>query len=129
ALAAWKETVAMILSNRTAGDLHVISAFGDLLKMHGCSMAAHICYFMTPGQSLLSGWDQPGAKLTLVGADSSAAVHRHIEAIQATEILEHIHITNGAICLPHFQAYKLVYASLLADLGYVDEALSYFESI
>lgn len=41
-LVKWRDTVAIILANRTARDLEALTAFGDMMKEQGWTEAAHI---------------------------------------------------------------------------------------
>ncbi|KAI8809261.1 Sec23-binding domain of Sec16-domain-containing protein, partial [Cladochytrium replicatum] len=135
-LQRWKEVLAIILSNRTPGDMAAISALGDRLRACNRLAAAHICYLLSTSNSLLSGVDSIGVRLILLTADHVAAPYiffKDIKSVQLTELYEAsqtlvsgIGLANG---LPHFQAYKLLYAMLLADIGYHEQAAKYCESI
>jgi hypothetical protein len=41
-LAKWRDTVAIILANRSARDVEALTALGDILKEQGWIEAAHI---------------------------------------------------------------------------------------
>lgn len=41
-LTKWRETLAIILANRTARDLEALTAFGDIMRDQGWIEAAHI---------------------------------------------------------------------------------------
>ncbi|KAI8812574.1 Sec23-binding domain of Sec16-domain-containing protein [Cladochytrium replicatum] len=135
-LQGWKEVLAIILSNRTPGDVAAISALGDRLRACNRLAAAHICYLLSTSHSLLSGVDAVGVRLILLDADHVAAPYfffKDVKAVQLTELYEAsqtlisgMGLANG---LPHFQAYKMLYAMLLADVGYYEQAAKYCESI
>lgn len=68
--------------------------------------------------------------MTLLGADGPNASH-DIDAYFLTELFEFALSTkqNGAVSLPFLQGYKLMHAWWLADLGLLNLAQRYCESI
>ncbi|ORY08172.1 hypothetical protein K493DRAFT_201330, partial [Basidiobolus meristosporus CBS 931.73] len=91
-LSKWRETVAMILANRTPGDTQALTSFGDLLRSQGWIYAAHICYLLSPQSSIHSGLDTPSVKTVLFGVDHGkylACFARDLNALDRTEIYEH----------------------------------------
>ncbi|CAJ0846909.1 12758_t:CDS:10, partial [Entrophospora sp. SA101] len=133
-LIKWRETLAMIIANRSPGDSQAISALGDLLKEHGWVHASHICYILSPKSSINSGIDTPNTRFTLVGKDylcsNSIDYFHDWEALRLTEIYEFgISLTGNEGGLPFLQAYKLIYAWWLVDCGHLNEARRYCESI
>ncbi|KAJ3300223.1 hypothetical protein HK104_003137 [Borealophlyctis nickersoniae] len=132
----WREIVAAVLNNRTPGDASVLYALGDRLQENGRKNAAQFCYVLAPNPATFSGVDTPQVRTVLIGVNHMAhpnTFYRSPRAIQATEIFEYGQTLVSGIglsnCLPHFQAYKLVYAWYLADLGYTDIATKYCVSI
>ncbi|KAK3809469.1 MAG: Sec23-binding domain of Sec16-domain-containing protein [Benniella sp.] len=128
-LGQWRDTLAMILSNRTSGDQPAISALGDLLMKEGWVEAAHICYLLSPQTSIHSGPDTPLNRLVLIGADTNPSAplpfYKNVSAFQKTEIYEFACALKSAGAtggLPFLQAYKLVYAWTLVDWGMYSEA-------
>ncbi|GES88543.1 Sec23-binding domain of Sec16-domain-containing protein [Rhizophagus clarus] len=133
-LIKWRETIAMILANRAPGDNQAISALGDMLKEYGWIHASHVCYILSPNASIISGFDAPNARFTLLGNDYTQNLpinnFYNWQSLRMTEIYEFgLSLNNNNSGLPHLQAYKLLYAWWLADCGYLNEARRYCESI
>lgn len=131
-LGQWRDTLVMILSNRTSGDQTAISSLGDLLLKEGWVEAAHICYLLSPQNSVHSGPDAQGNRLVLIGADanphSSFPFYKNVEAFQKTEIYEFACALRSAGAtggLPFLQSYKLVYVWTLVEWGMFSEAGRY----
>jgi hypothetical protein len=131
-LGQWRDTLVMILSNRTSGDQTAISSLGDLLLKEGWVEAAHICYLLSPQNSVHSGPDAQGNRLVLIGADanphSSFPFYKNVEAFHKTEIYEFACALRSAGAtggLPFLQAYKLVYVWTLVEWGMFSEAGRY----
>ncbi|KAF9191283.1 vesicle coat component [Haplosporangium sp. Z 11] len=132
----WRDTLVMILSNRTSGDQTAISSLGDMLIKEGWVEAAHICYLLSPQSSVHSGPDAQLNRLVLIGADANphAAIpfYKNTEAFQKTEIYEFASALRSAGAtggLPFLQAYKLIYVWTLVELGMFSEAGRYLESV
>ncbi|CEI87060.1 hypothetical protein RMCBS344292_01480 [Rhizopus microsporus] len=113
-LSRWRDTVAIILANRTLRDSEALTALGDIMKEHGWIDAAHICYLLSPQTTIHSGIDMMNVRLTLIGSDMDCGL---------TEIYEFGHYLKHSGCLPFLQGYKLAHAWTLADLGYLDESV------
>lgn len=131
-LGQWRDTLVMILSNRTADDQTAISALGDLLMKEGWVEAAHICYLLSPRTSVHSGPDAQLNKLVLIGTDSNSRTvypyYKNIEAFQKTEIYEFASALRSAGAtggLPFLQSYKLIYVWTLIEWGMFSEAGRY----
>lgn len=81
----------------------------------------------------------PGVKVTLVGSESplsNMAFHADSDAFVFTEILEFalslVPVTKGQDSftgVPHMQAYRLIHASQLAEMGHIGLASRYCEAI
>ncbi|KAJ3220358.1 vesicle coat component [Dinochytrium kinnereticum] len=132
----WKETLFMILTNRTPGDQAAIAELGDFLRARGQILASQICYLLSPGNSSISGEDTEGVRVVLLGVDAKEAsqnLSSRFSALHLTEIFEFGQtLANGmgaAGGLPHLQGYKLAYAWWLADHGFIDLAVRYCDSI
>ncbi|KAG9324600.1 hypothetical protein KVV02_004094 [Mortierella alpina] len=128
-LGQWRDTLVMILSNRTSGDQTAISSLGDLLLKEGWVEAAHICYLLSPQSSVHSGPDAQLNRLVLIGADANPhgafPFYKNVEAFQKTEIYEFACALRSAGAtggLPFLQAYKLIYVWTLVELGMFSEA-------
>ncbi|RIA82559.1 Sec23-binding domain of Sec16-domain-containing protein, partial [Glomus cerebriforme] len=133
-LIKWRETIAMILANRSPGDNQAISALGDMLKDYGWINASHVCYILSPNASIISGFDAPNVRFTLLSNDyiNSLSINNFYDwrSLRMTEIYEFgLSLNSNDGGLPHLQAYKLLYAWWLADCGYLNEARRYCESI
>ncbi|KAG0200432.1 vesicle coat component [Mortierella sp. GBA30] len=135
-LGQWRDTLVMILSNRTSGDQTAISSLGDLLMKEGWVEAAHICYLLSPQNSVHSGPDAQSSRLVLIGADANPHAvfpfYKNVEAFQKTEIYEFACALRSAGAtggLPFLQAYKLGYVWTLVEVGMFSEAGRYLESI
>lgn len=129
----WRETLHLILSNRTADDSKAIVAMGQLLASYGRFEAAHICYIFAKAPGLFGGFDDPQTAVILLGAD-----HRQLplnyakdpDSILLTEVFEFIQSVlistpSQSITLPYLQAFKLYHAELLVELGLKEEAQQY----
>ncbi|MCO5599776.1 hypothetical protein L7F22_053883 [Adiantum nelumboides] len=136
----WRRSVAMILANRSSSDLSHLTAIGDGLSVGGWLEGAHVCYLLSLPTSGIDGFDGPGgARLTLLGTHSpaaSSAYLRDLDAIILTEVLEfalslRIVPKGGEQFqgLPHLQAYRIIHALFLAEMGETKKALKYCEAI
>ncbi|TKX19521.1 COPII coat assembly protein sec16 [Elsinoe australis] len=135
-LEKWRETLSLILSNRSASDGQAIAALGRLLAGYGRVEAAHTCYLFARTFVNHNGPDDPEAAFVLLGADHKApspALGSDLDTIMLTEVYEYaqsLHPTPGfSPIIPHLQAYKLIHAYGLAEHGLRSEAQSYCESI
>lgn len=124
-LIKWRDTLAILLANRTPRDTEALAAFGDIMKEQGWIDAAHICYLLSPLNSMHSGVDTIQVRMTLVGGDKPT-----LEAYELSEIFEFAHsLHNGGTCLPFLQGYKLAHAMILSDYGLIDVADRYHDAI
>lgn len=126
----WEENLAVISANRTENDHLVIIHLGDcLLKEKNDVTAAHICYLVAEaGFELYSD----SARLCLIGADhwNSPRTYANPEAIQRTELFEYAKfLGNSQYVLLQLQAYKLIYAHMLAEVGKVSDSLKYCQAV
>ncbi|KAJ3113890.1 vesicle coat component [Phlyctochytrium bullatum] len=134
-LKGWKETILMILANRTPGDLAVVSEIGDMFIKYNMPNTAHVCYLLTGNYSLISGLDDETAKVVLLGAQPgrTRSFALNFDALHITEVLEYAQSLRDGVgisnCLPHLQAYKLCYALWLADYGFNDLATKYCDAM
>ncbi|KAJ3130835.1 vesicle coat component [Physocladia obscura] len=135
-VADWKETLTLIISNKTPGDSAAVSALGDVLLSYGLASASQICFLLSAAHSPFSGIDAPNVKLVLIGANHKFNLARFVkdfDALLLTEIFEYAQTLHNNIGisgnLPHLQAYKLYYAQYLSEIGFVAEATQYCEAI
>lgn len=132
----WRETIGLILSNRSFGDAQALRSLGNLLSGYGRAEAAHICYIFARNCAVFGGLDDPNANFVLVGADHRRQADqfaKETEALQLSEVYEYglslAGGSNAAQSSPHLAAYKLQHAMTLAEYGYRDKALQYCEGI
>jgi len=121
----------MILSNRTPNDVGAIVSLGDALLSSNKLFAAHLCYLFSP--SSISGLNGKATKAVLLGADhfKNRNFYKNLDAFCRTEFLEYMYYmaNKNLSTMPHFQAYKLIYANWLAEIGLVPKAFTYAQSI
>lgn len=132
----WRETLGMVLSNRSFGDAQALRSLGNLLSGYGRAEAAHICYIFAKNCAIFGGLDDPNANFVLVGADHRRQADqcaKETEALQLSEVYEYgLSLAGGlnvAQSCPHLAAYKLQHAMTLAEYGFRDKALHYCEGI
>ncbi|MCJ1390724.1 vesicle coat component [Xylographa bjoerkii] len=132
----WRETLSLILSNRSADDSNALLALGGLLANYGRIEAAHICYIFSKSPGLFGGPDDPQASIALLGADHVKQPFdygRDIDSILLTEIYEYAFAvlapSSAPTIAPHLQAHKLNHALMLAEYGYRDEAQQYCDAV
>jgi hypothetical protein len=133
----WRETLSLVLSNRTNNDTQALAALGKLLMNYGRIEAAHCCHIFarSPTQPLFGGVDDPYAGVVLLGADhqnNPAEIYRDEDALLLTEVYEFamtVLANNLAASLPYLQVYKLHRASWMADTGRKAEAQAYCEAL
>lgn len=132
----WRETVSLVLSNRSDNDVRGLNALGKLLSGYGRAEAAQICFIFSRGISVFGGIDDPNADFVLVGADHHKQTDqfaKETEALQLSEVYEYGLTLSGAANLaagaPHLAGYKLQHAAILAEHGHRDKALQYCDAI
>ncbi|EGO21477.1 hypothetical protein SERLADRAFT_473874, partial [Serpula lacrymans var. lacrymans S7.9] len=139
-LSKWPETAAVMVSSPMPPDWSAaITALGDFLASHQWVEAAHACYLLAPQTSTMGGVGSPSTRVVLLGSpapQTSPAFHRDSDPIIFSEIVEFAMSLkpvakgqDGFHGLPHLQAYKLIRASALAELGHVQLASRYCEAI
>jgi hypothetical protein len=127
---SWTWNLAMMLSNRTADDFVAITGLGDALLQSGVPFAAHVCFLLADDASLISGWDSPESRIVYLGCDHRRVgplFYRDWVALRTTEILEYAlrQASGGIYVMAHLQAFKLLFAGWLADLGLLNADLKY----
>jgi hypothetical protein len=132
----WRETLSLVLSNRSADDNKGLHALGMLLASYGRAEAAQICFMFSRSVSIFGGLDDPNANFVLLGSDHRQQTDqfaKELEALQLSEMYEYgLTLSGGASAAagaPHLAAYKLQHAMTLAENGYRDKALQYCEAI
>ncbi|KAI9778346.1 MAG: vesicle coat component [Geoglossum umbratile] len=131
----WRETLSLVLSNRSADDEHALLALGRLLAGYGRVEAAHLCYLFVRSLPAFGGADDPQTSFALLGADhiqQPIDFAGNLESILLSEIFELTALltpSGHSSSAPHLQAYKLYHALVLTDYGYCSEAQSYCAAI
>lgn len=132
----WRETLSLVLSNRSPDDIKGLNALGNLLSSYGRAEAAHICFIFGRHSSIFGGLDDPNANFVLIGADhrqQSDQFAKETEALQLSEVYEYgLSLAGGALAAagtPHLAAYKLEHAMTLAEYGHRDKAMQYCDAI
>ncbi|KAF2016741.1 hypothetical protein BU24DRAFT_209313 [Aaosphaeria arxii CBS 175.79] len=131
----WRETLSLILKNRSEGDNAALLSLGRLLAGYGRVEAAHICFIFGRSMAYLGGVDDQQSDIVLVGADHRAYpldVGIDVEPILLTEIYEFalsLAATTGSHVIPHLQNYKLAHAYTLAEHGFMTDAQAYCDAI
>ncbi|KAJ3185273.1 hypothetical protein HDU85_001323 [Gaertneriomyces sp. JEL0708] len=135
-LSEWKSILRLILMNRTPGDLHAIALLGDRLSQYGKRHASQFCHLLAGLPNTVSGLApaSQNTRIVLIGADHArhpTTFFQSIEALRYTEVYEYAMTSANGLgnALPHLQAYKILYAALLADMGLFEEAAKYGESV
>jgi hypothetical protein len=132
----WRETLGLVLSNRSPEDVQAINALGKLLSGYGRAEAAHICFLFARGFSIFGGVDDPSSSIVLVGSDHLRQPYefdKELEPTLLSEVYEYglslSGTSNVSFSAPHLSVYKLQHASILAQFGQRDKALQYCEAI
>ncbi|KAI2615899.1 Sec23-binding domain of Sec16-domain-containing protein [Hypoxylon sp. NC1633] len=79
---AWRETLGLVLSNRSFGDAQALRSLGNLLSGYGRAEAAHICYIFARNCAVFGGLDDPNVNF----ADQFA---KETEALLLSEVYEY----------------------------------------
>ena len=132
----WRDTLALILSNRTPDDGKALLSLGSLLATYGRTEAAHICYIFANSAGSFGGFDEPHVSMSILGADhvrSPFDYGRDLDSILLTEVFDFartiLSSSSNATISPHIQPYKLYHALVLAEHGYKVEAQQYCDAI
>ena len=131
----WRETVALILNNRSDGDAAALLSLGRLLAQYNRVEAAHVCFIFARTVALVSGPDDPQADLVLLGADhkqNPLELGIEMEPVLLTEVYEFalsLSAPATSFAFPHLQSYKLAHAHRLAEYGHRTEAQAYCDAI
>ncbi|KAI8943531.1 vesicle coat component [Plenodomus lindquistii] len=131
----WRQTVALIMNNRSEGDAAALLSLGRLLAHYNRIEAAHTCFLFARSVLNISGVDDAQADLVLISADhrkNPLELGIDLEPILLTEVFEFamsLSLPGGTHILPHLQNYKLAHAYQLAEYGYRTEAQSYCDAI
>ena len=131
----WRETVALILNNRSDGDAAALLSLGRLLAQYDRVEAAHVCFIFARTVALVNGSDDPQADLVLLGANhkqNPLELGIDMEPVLLTEVYEFalsLSAPTSSFVFPHLQSYKLTHAYRLAEYGYRSDAQAYCDAI
>ena len=132
----WRETLDLVMSNRTANEAPSLIALGKLLAGYGRVEAAHTCYLYAKALVKHSGADDADAHFVLLGANHQAQDESFgidVYYILLTEIYEYATSlsapSTAGSYIPHLQAFKLMHAQELAAHGLKAKAQSYCDAI
>lgn len=135
-LEQWRDTLSLILSNRSKNDGQAIAALGRLLVSYGRIEAAHTCFVFARSYVNHGGRDDPESAFVLLGADHNGhhvELGADLDSIILTEILEFTltltPVAGASTTLPHLQSYKLLHAYQLAEHGLTSQAQAYCDAI
>ncbi|KAL8820785.1 MAG: hypothetical protein Q9223_001069 [Gallowayella weberi] len=132
----WKETLTLILSNRTQDDENALVALSRLLAGYGRIEAAHLCLIFAKSTGLFGATEDAQASVALLGSDHQQQPFdygRDLDSILLTEVYEFarsVLIPSASLSVsPHLQSFKLYHAMLLAESGHRSEAQQYCDAI
>ena len=132
----WRETLSLILSNRSVDDTKSMVALGQLLSNYGRIEAAHICFVFSKVPGLFAGPDDPQAGVVLLGANHRQQpidYAKDFDNLLLTEVYEYAYAilspSAASTLTPHLQAFKLYHAEVLSEYGMRDEAQQYCDAI
>ncbi|WPH01098.1 copii coat assembly protein sec16 [Acrodontium crateriforme] len=132
----WRETLCLVVNNRTNNDGASLLSLGKLLAGYGRVEAAHTCFMFARASVKSGGPDDSESNFTLLGANHQSQDENFgndLDSIILTEIYEWASsltvASTGAPYLPHLQAFKLIHAQKLAVHGLKSKAQSYCEHI
>ncbi|KAG1891037.1 Sec23-binding domain of Sec16-domain-containing protein [Suillus subluteus] len=140
ALSKWPELVASMISSPLSSEWSAtLTALGDYLVSHQQVEAAHVCYLLSPQTSPIGGIGSPSGRIVLIGSRNPHAwpsFYKDTDPIILSEIAEFAFLLKSVTKgqepfhgLPHLQAYKLIRASYLAEIGEIRAASRYCEAI
>jgi hypothetical protein len=129
----WRDTLGLVLSNRSPEDHQALLALGRLLASYGRTEAAHICFIFSRS-AVFGGPDDPQANIVLLGADHQRSPSSLLDedAIMLTEAYEYATSVLGNSThanLPHLLSFKILNARCLVDQGRNSEAQAYCDAV
>ncbi|ESK97004.1 copii vesicle coat protein [Moniliophthora roreri MCA 2997] len=139
-LSKWAEMISMMISSTMSSETSsALTALGDQLCGNQWVEAGHVCYLLSSQTSPIGGVGNPSARVVLLGApnpQTSTKFLRDTDAIIFSEILEFAMGLTPPVKghepfqgLAHLQAYRLVRALFLAEIGEISLANRYCEAI
>lgn len=135
----WKETLALVLNNRSPDDQRALAALGRLLTSYGRIEGSHICHLFATSPilpSVFGGPDDAQASIVLLGADHRNQPNEFFlddDALLLTEVYEFatsiLASNSKSALIPHLQAFKLHRVRSLAEAGLKTEAQAYCDAM
>lgn len=135
----WRETLTLVLNNRSPNDHKALATLGRLLAGYGRVEAAHCCLLFSRALNLpniFGASDEPQSSIVLLGVDhrQGANVYLDEDAILLTEAYEFATTllpgnAGSSATMPHLQVFKLQHAFVLAENGLKSEAQQYCDAI
>ena len=135
----WRETLTLVLNNRSPEDQKALAALGQMLAGYGRIEASHICHLFASSPmlpSVFGGADDGQASIVLLGADHRnhpKEFFRDEDAVLLTEVYEFassiLASNSRSALMPHLQAYKLQHVKSLTEAGFKTEAQAYCDAI
>ncbi|KAF2770737.1 hypothetical protein EJ03DRAFT_269956, partial [Teratosphaeria nubilosa] len=135
-LEQWRETLGLVVGNRTPNDGPSLLVLGKLLMSYGRAEAASTCFLFARAFAKHSGADDAEATFVLLGANHQSpeeSLGSDVDTIILTEIYEWAFSLSAqptaAHYIPHLQSYKLIHAHYLAGFGLKTKAQAYCDHI
>ncbi|GJJ12130.1 hypothetical protein Clacol_006371 [Clathrus columnatus] len=137
-LAQWQETASMMVFSQASGDSAALTSLGDYLATNHWFEAAHACYLLSPRTSSFGGINVPSVRMVIVGSENPLTLPNFNKDLDFTLLSEVVEFALSLSSpkgqepfsgLPHLQAYKLLRAYHLAEIGSVEAANRYCEAI
>jgi hypothetical protein len=130
----WRETLLLVLNNRSTGDATALASLGNLLNGYGRVEAGHICFLFARASAKFGGADDQQTHFSLIGGSTTqqgSDFGHSLDTILLSEVYEFATMSNTApsIPIPHLQAFKLYHAEVLAETGKRMEAQQYCDTI
>lgn len=132
----WRETLGLVVGNRTPNDTQSLLSLGKLLASYGRVEAAHTCYLFARSSAKHSGADDSATHFVLLGANHQSKDETFggdLDSILLTEIYEwssSLSLPSTTVpYVPHLQSFKLVHAQELAANGLKTKAQQYCDHI
>jgi hypothetical protein len=130
----WRETLLLVLNNRSPSDVQALLSLGRLLRGYGRIEAAHICFLFARSVTYFGGEEDPQVDFTLVGGNpftQGSDLGRDLDSVLLSEVYEFAMtlLPTSTAPIPHLQSYKLYHAEVLAEAGYRNEAQQYCDAI
>ncbi|KAI8873134.1 hypothetical protein GQ42DRAFT_104978, partial [Ramicandelaber brevisporus] len=137
----WHRLATALLSNNSSeSDPSALTELGDALLAAGDVDAAHTCYLLSPQTSHIGRLGSPSARIVLVGSGGlpTNSFFSNVVSIRLSEIVEMCNVNSSLLSgdkhklnglIPHLQEYKISIIWWLIDMGNLNNALRYCQSL